>query len=61
MLSFLVYISLGLKCWSVNYSSIYEKYGLKVFKHTKFVGEISNNWPNNLLGTNLYKTLESCW
>ena len=61
MLSFSVYISLGLKCGSVNYSSIYEKYGLKVFKYTKFVGEISNNWPNNLLGTNLYKTLESCW
>ena len=25
------------------------------------MGEISNNWPNDLLGTNVYKTLESCW
>ena len=24
------------------------------------MGEISNNWPNSLLGTNVYKTLESC-
>ena len=25
------------------------------------MSEISNNWPNDLLGTNVYKTLESCW
>ena len=24
-------------------------------------GEISNNWPNDLLETNVYKTLESHW
>ena len=24
------------------------------------MGEVSDNWPNYLLGTNLYKTLTSC-
>ena len=24
------------------------------------MGEISNNWPNDLLEANVYKTLESC-
>ena len=27
----------------------------------KLLGEISNNWSNDLLGANVYKTLESCW
>ena len=27
----------------------------------EFVDEISNNWPNDLLGTNVYKTLEFRW
>ena len=31
-----------------------------VFKSTKFLGEISNNCPNGLLGTNVYKTFRSC-
>ena len=26
----------------------------------KFLGEISNNYPHNLLGKNVYKTLECC-
>ena len=26
-----------------------------------FLVEMFNNWPNNLLGTNVYKTLEICW
>ena len=34
---------------------------LNVFKGIKFVGEISNKLPNGLFGTNVYKTLESCW
>ena len=25
----------------------------------KFFGKISNKWPNGLLGTNVYKTLEN--
>ena len=34
---------------------------LNVFKGIKFVGAISNKLRNNLIGKNVYKTLESCW
>ena len=34
---------------------------LNVFRRIKFVGPISNELPNGLFGTNVYKTLESCW
>ena len=54
-------ISRGLDFWWVNHTSIYEISETKVFKNIKFLGEISNNWPSDLVGTNLYKTLESCW
>ena len=54
-------ISSSLEFWSVNYTSIKENSELKVFKNIIFFGEISNNWPNNLLGTNVYKILESYW
>ena len=53
-------ISSGLEFWSVNQTSIYENSELKVLKIYIF-GEISSNWPNDLLGANVYKTLESCW
>ena len=53
-------ISSGLEFWSVNHTSIYENSESKVFKGIKLLGEIYN-WPNDLLGTNVYKTLESCW
>ena len=33
---------------------------LNVFEKIKFVGAISNRLPNGLLGTNVYKPLESC-
>ena len=46
-------ISRGLDFWSVNHTSIYENSELKVFKNIKFLAEISNNWPNDLLGTNV--------
>ena len=32
----------------------------EISKHMKFFCEISSNWPNDVLGTNVYKTLESC-
>ena len=48
-------ISSGLEFWSVNRTSIFE-----IFENTKFFGERSSNWLNDLLGTNVYKTLESC-
>ena len=54
-------ISRGLEFWSVNHTSIYQNSELKFLKNINIFGEISNNWPNDLLGTNAYKTLESCW
>ena len=54
-------ISSGLEFWSVNHNSIYENSELKVFKNIKFFSEISSNPTNELLGANVYKTLESCW
>ena len=54
-------ISRGLKFWSVNHTSLDEISELKDFKNINLFGEISSNWPNDLLGANVYKTLESCW
>ena len=54
-------ISSGLEFWSVNHTSRSENYELTVFENKKPSGEMSSNWPNYLLGTNLYQTLESCW
>ena len=51
----------GLELWSVNQTSKYENSESNVFKNIKLLGEISNNWPNNLLGTYVLKTLEFCW
>ena len=48
----------GLDLWSVNHTSIYKNSESKVFLKVKVLGEISKNWLNYLLGTNLYKTLE---
>ena len=39
---------------------MYENAELNVFKKIEFVGELSNKLPNSFLGTNVYKTLESC-
>ena len=33
---------------------------LEVLKDIKFLNEIPNNWPNHLLTTNLYETIQSC-
>ena len=54
-------ISPDLLFWSVNHTTMHENSELNVYKNMKFVGEISNNWPNDLLETNVYKTLDSCW
>ena len=53
-------ISRGLELWSTNHTSTYENAKSKVFKNIKFLGQISNNWPNDLLETNVCKTLEFC-
>ena len=54
-------LSLEFEFWSVNHTSIYEYSEKKVFKNKKNVSEISINWPNDLFGMSVYKTLESCW
>ena len=54
-------ISSSVQFWLVNHYSIYKYSESKVFKNIKFLAEISYNWPNDLLGTNVYRTLESCW
>ena len=59
MLFILSFISVVLEFWSVNHTSIYENSESKVIENMTFSGEISNKWPNDLLGTNLYKTYES--
>ena len=48
-------ISSGLEFWSVSHPAIYENSESKVLKNIKFLGEISNDWPNYLLGTNASK------
>ena len=54
-------ISSGLDLWSAHDTSIYENPKSKVFENLNFLGEISDNWPNDLLGINEYKTVESFW
>ena len=54
-------ISSGLEFWSVNHISIYENSELHFLKNIKFLGKISNIGPNDLLGTNVYNTLEFYW
>ena len=53
-------ISSSLEFWSVNHTLLYKNSESKDFKNIKLLGEISNNWPNDVLGTNVYKALESC-
>ena len=53
--------SRGLGFWSINHTSIYENSELKVRKSIKCFFKISDYWTNDLLGTNVYKTLEICW
>ena len=48
----------GLEFWSVNRTSIYENSELRIFKNIKLLGEISNNWPNDSLGT---KCIQDSW
>ena len=54
-------ISNGWLFWSVNHTSMTWNSELNVFKGITFVGEISIKLSNGLFGTNVYKTLESCW
>ena len=60
MVLILFSVSNGLEFWLANHTSIYKNYELKIFKNMGLLVEIFKNWPNDLLGTNVYKTLESC-
>ena len=61
MIFILSSISSGSGFWSANHTLICWISESNVFKNIKISGEILNNWSNNLLGTNVYKTLEFCW
>ena len=54
-------ITRGLQFWLANDTSIYENSELNIFKNIRFSGGISNNWPNDLVETNVYKTIEFYW
>ena len=56
----LISISRDLEFWPLKHTSIYENSESKVFKNITFLGEISNNSSNDLLVTDVYKTLEFC-
>ena len=45
----------SLEFWSVNQTSIYEHFELKIFRSIKFLDKLSNNWSEELFGTNLSK------
>ena len=47
----------SLEFWSINHTLVYGGSELRIFKNIKFLDEISNNWPKDLLGANVYKTL----
>ena len=61
MIFILSFISSGLEFLSVHHTSTYKNFEFKFFTNIKFLGEISNNWQNYLLGTNVCKTLELRW
>ena len=51
----------GIEFWLVNHTSVYKNSESKDFKNIKCLDVIYNNWPNDLFGSNVYKTLESRW
>ena len=50
-------ISKGLEFWYTNHTSIYKNSQWKFLKNIKLLGEISNDWPNSLLETHVWKAL----
>ena len=50
--------SSGFEFWSVNHTWICGNSESNVLKNINFSGETFNNWPNDLLGTNVYKALK---
>ena len=54
-------ISGGLELWSVHHTWIYKSSELKVSYNIGLLSKILNNSKKYLLGTNVFKTLESYW
>ena len=56
-------VSSSFEFLSVNLTSICILKVLKIFKNIAFLGEISNDWLKDLLGTNKCKNLvdNHCW
>ena len=59
-------ISSGSEFLSVNHTSTYENSELKVCRNIQFFGKTSSIrkylvFLYDLFGTNVYKTLKSCW
>ena len=52
-------ISRGLAFLPRNHASMYENSESKVYNDITFLVDVSNNWPNGLLGRNVCK-VESC-
>ena len=52
----LFFISSSSLLWSVNRTSINENIELNALENKKLIGDNSNNWPNDLFGTNLQST-----
>ena len=52
-------ISRGLAFLPRNHTSMYENSESKVYNGIKYLVDVSNSWPNGLLGRNVYK-VESC-
>ena len=50
-------ISSGWPFWSVNHTSIPKNSEVNVSKKIKFIGTLSNELLNGLLGANIYKLL----
>ena len=61
MIFILPSISGELKFQSGNHTSTDKNSESNVFENIKFSSKMPNNWPNNLLETNVYKTHEFCW
>ena len=57
----LINIYSDLRFWSVDHALIYENSELKVFKNRIIFYDFYTNWPHDLLGANVYKSIESSW
>ena len=59
-MSLLCFAPTASELWSVDHILMYENSELKVLRNIILSGETFSNWPNDSLGINVFKTLESC-